>query len=279
MSAVRALSHSLRRTGARFAGRCSDFTLSHFLRRTGVHFAGKCSGGSAGFTLLEALAALAIAAVIIVATAGLVSSVARHFDRGTRSVTGAEHLMLAVDRLARDFGAARFVQRTGEDGTAKAAFLAEPAKIVFVSGGGIGAGPQGEEVVTLTIEDTDAGQRLVRRRAAWLGPRMRLEDATPQDPVVLVEGRLDIAFAFARKTPEGPLAWGNAWTGESSLPRAVRLILRDHASGADVLAEANFLVRADAAAVCNQGDGNTPCLASASAKDASAENPPGRRRR
>jgi len=54
-----------------------------------------------GFTLMEVLAALAIAFVIILATTGLIRNVAREFDRGTRGVNEAERLMLAVERLAR----------------------------------------------------------------------------------------------------------------------------------------------------------------------------------
>ena len=62
--------------------------------------------GCDGFTLVEVLAALAIASVIIMASAALIRNVALFFDRGTRGVTEAERLMLAVERLAGDFGSA-----------------------------------------------------------------------------------------------------------------------------------------------------------------------------
>ena len=74
--------------------------------------------------MIEVLAALAIASVIIMASAALIHNVALFFDRGTRGVTEAERLMLAVERLAGDFGSARFVSRRTEDGAA-AAFAAE----------------------------------------------------------------------------------------------------------------------------------------------------------
>src|SRR4029077_8399947 len=75
----------------------------------------------AGFTLIEALAALAVGSVIIMATAVLIHDVARHFDRGTRGAQEAERLMIAVERLAQDFNSARFVGRTAE-GRASVAF-------------------------------------------------------------------------------------------------------------------------------------------------------------
>ena len=80
--------------------------------------------GRDGFTLVEVLAALAIASVIMIASAVLIRNVAIYFDRGTRGATEAERLVLAVGRLAGDFSSARFVPRRTADGTA-IAFAAE----------------------------------------------------------------------------------------------------------------------------------------------------------
>ena len=81
--------------------------------------------------------------------------------------------------------------------------------------------------------------------------------------MVLIDGNLDIAFAFARLAPNGALAWSENWVGQSALPRFVRLMLRDHASGRDLLGEADFVVRADAPAACGRPDANPGCLAQA----------------
>jgi prepilin-type N-terminal cleavage/methylation domain-containing protein len=222
----------------------------------------------AGFTLIEALAAIAVGAVIIMATAALIHDVARHFDRGTRGAQEAERLMLAVERLAQDFNSARFVGWTTESGPA-VAFSGEPAardrpaKVMFVGNAGIIAGPQGEEVVALTVEPAGEKTRLVRRRAAWAGQRTRLEDVSPQDAVVLVEGALDIAFIFGHIAPGGALAWSESWLGQTMLPRFVRLILRDRDSGSDLLGEADFVVRADAPPLCGRPDAGASCLSPA----------------
>jgi len=204
----------------------------------------------AGFTLIEVLAALAIGSVIIMATAALIHDVARHFDRGTRGAQEAERLMLAVERLAQDFNSARFVGWTTEGGPA----------VAFVGNAGIMAGPQGEEVVALTVEPAGEVTRLVRRRAAWAGPRTRLEEVSPRDAVVLVEGALDIAFIFGRIAPGGALAWSESWIGQTTLPRFVRLILRDRTTGSDLLGEADFVVRADAPPGCGRPDAGASCL-------------------
>src|SRR5437764_7897044 len=74
------------------------------------------SSARAGFTLIELLAALAMGAVIIAAVGALVHNVALTFDRGTLTVSNGERLIHAVERLAADIGAARFVVIPDERG-------------------------------------------------------------------------------------------------------------------------------------------------------------------
>ena len=226
--------------------------------------------GCAGFTLIEVLAALAIASVIILASTALIHNVALFFDRGTRGAADAERVMLAVERLAGDFSSARFVSRRAENGAAAVAFAAEqaggerPASIVFVGAAHAGSPPLvDDELISLAIERDGDVERLVRRRATWPGPRARFEDVTAQDAVVLIEGKLDISFVFGRVTPDGGLAWYASWVGERALPRYVRLVLRDRATGADLLGEADFVVRANAPAACGRADAALSCLSAA----------------
>jgi general secretion pathway protein J len=235
---------------------------------------GRADAGRHGFTLLELLAALAIAAVIIAASSALVYNVALHFEQGTRTVSDGERLILAIERLAADIGSARFVLQTSDDRSAQStttlAFMGEPARVVFVGPGGVAANQSGEEVVSLTIEQDDDVTRLVRRRAPWFGPRTRFQELTFSEPVILLDGKLLISFAFGQITQNGSLAWSDDWKGQTSLPRFVRLNLRDRATGADVLPGTEFVIRADASGDCTQSD-STPCTA----RSATASKPQG----
>jgi prepilin-type N-terminal cleavage/methylation domain-containing protein len=222
---------------------------------------GKTYDRHRGFTLVEALAALAITSVVIGGTATLIHQVAFNFDRGARSMDRVEALALASDRLAGDFGAARFVVWP-DDHTA--AFEGGPDKVSFISSAGVGAGllgarAGGEELVTLTVEETDGVTRLVRRRAAWPGPHVHFGDLDPGDSVVLVEGKLDAAFAFAAIGQDGKLTWSDAWTEKPTLPRLVRLTVHDRDTGADLL-PGEFLIHADAPSTCAQDDADSKCL-------------------
>src|SRR5215469_12091304 len=210
---------------------------------------------AAGFTLLETLTALALAAVIIVATTGLLHDVILHFDRGTQRVSEAEHLLQAVDRLAGDFASARFILRSNVPGAPApqgrgALFTGDSSNVTFVAAGGVMAGPQGEEMVKLSVEVDGEISRLIRRRAAWREPHAHFDDMPAQDPVVMLEGRVDISFSYGQLTAQGALTWTDTWSGESGLPRFVRVIVREPNSGVDLLAEAPFLVRVDAPAAC-----------------------------
>ena len=213
-----------------------------------------------GFTLIEVLATLAIAAVVIVATAALIHSVAFNFDRGARSVSNADHLLLAIERLAADFASARQVRQTVDGPNAQVAFVGEPTQVKFVAAGGAAAGLQGEEVVSLTVEQTDGVGYLVRRRAKWLGPRTSFASIPLHDPVRLLEGRIDIAFAYGSVAADGKVTWSESWNGQPLLPRLVRLTVRDLASGADLIPGPQFVLRADAPLACALSGANATCL-------------------
>jgi hypothetical protein len=202
--------------------------------------------------LIELLAALAIASVIITATAVLVHNVALYFDRGTRAVSDGERLVLAIERVAADIGSARFITTTRE-GRIGTVFVGEPTTIAFMGAGGVSSNQKGEQVVTLTVEQDDDVTRLVRRSGAWPGPRTRIADVALGEPVILLEGKILIAFAFGRVGNSG-LAWTDTWKGEAVPPRVVRLSMRDRATGADLLAPTDFVIRADASGSCAQND-------------------------
>lgn len=226
------------------------------------------TGRRAGFTLVETLAALAVASSIIVGAAALTHHVVAHFDHGERGVNDAERFALAMERLSRDFGAARHVAlkpsgaiappapaspgangKKPETPPPLVAFDGDGKSVVFVTASAIGAQAALEEVVTLSVEPAGESTRLVRRRAPWLGPDAGLDRGQAKDDVVLLEGRFDISFAYAR-VEKGVASWKDVWRGESEPPRLFRLDLRDEETGQRLAPGAEFLLRADAPADC-----------------------------
>jgi prepilin-type N-terminal cleavage/methylation domain-containing protein len=245
------------------------------------HVMSRLRAGSArqGFTLIEVLAALAIASVIVMATVALMHNVVLTFDRGTNRVSAGERLALAADRLAADIGSARFVLQ-GSGPAALAAFVGAPTKITFIGTGIIDPASRQEglnevrmpapEVISIALEAGEETTAVVRRRGAWRDPRARLTDAALGDEVVLLAGRFDAAFSFARLSPEGKLTWSSSWSAEKSLPRLVKLTVRDRASGIDLLGGAEFLIRADASRACTREGANLDCITNPGGPDPAA---------
>jgi hypothetical protein len=208
----------------------------------------------AGFTLIESLAALGVTALIVFCSTSLVRDSAFFFDRGTRAADQAERFALVAERLSRDFGAARYVTQN-EAGRPQVAFVADPAGTVrFVTGGGTG-GARRDEVVQLSIESDGDSRQLVRRSAAWIGPRARVSEVAVSKPVVLLSGAFDMSFKYARFTSEGALDWREQWTGAEGLPRFAKLTLIDMATGVDLTPGDGFPIFAN---VLYQRKGRVP---------------------
>jgi prepilin-type N-terminal cleavage/methylation domain-containing protein len=212
-----------------------------------------------GFTLIEVLAAVAIGSAVIAATAALIHNVAVNFDRSTGLVGKADQLLLAVERLAADLGSSRLVP-LADGAKGRVAFVGAPSQLRFVASGGAASGPEGEEVVSLSVEDIDGVSHLIRRRAPWLGLRTPFDSVALHDSVDLIEGQIEIVFAFGSVAADGKLAWSDNWHDQPLLPRLVRLTVRDRASGAELVPGVQFVLRADAPIGCAKSGAGAGCL-------------------
>ena len=92
---------------------------------------------------------------------------------------------------------------------------------------------------------------------------MRVEKLTFDDPVVLLEGRYNIAMAFGSISADGTLTWLDKWVRETTLPQFVRINVRDRGNGLDVLAGMTFAIHADAPSTCADAQATPACLARA----------------
>ncbi|KQT03043.1 MULTISPECIES: prepilin-type N-terminal cleavage/methylation domain-containing protein [unclassified Bradyrhizobium] len=179
-----------------------------------------------GFTLFEALVALALMGLIMGALASVTSQWLPSWNRGIVRAQRSEEVAIALDRLAADLSAAEYVTRM--DNTPL--FRGSERSVIFVrSVLGPNSRP-GLEIVRISEINDRGATALVRMRAPFvlLPPGdPRKDEIQFVDPVVLL--RLPYRASFAYAGPAG--VWSSRWLNSGELPTAVRFDVRDSERG------------------------------------------------
>jgi general secretion pathway protein J len=177
----------------------------------------------AGFSLIEALAALALTAIIILALSSVAGQWLPNWRRGFVELQRADLLGVGLERLSDDLSAAEYV--TPSAGAPAPLFEGDASSVLFVrSAIGPDAYPH-LEVVRLAEIKEDRGLAMVRTRALFAptspgGPAQAIAFG---DPVTLIRAPFHISFAYA-----GPARlWLPSWRDRKQLPEAVRISVRD----------------------------------------------------
>jgi general secretion pathway protein J len=213
----------------------------------------------AGFTLLEALVAMALTGMILTALATITALWLPNWNRGFARVQQNEHLALGLERLVADLAAAEFVTSGRE--MRQPFFDGVNTAVTFVrSAFAPNAGP-GLEIVRIAEIGTERGPTLVRTRARFV-PVVAETSARDQppftDPVVLIRAPYRLSFAYA-----GPdRVWLDTWRRAAQLPRAIRLTLREAATQRTLAVSTATLVHAEVPAECILARSLADCIAS-----------------
>ncbi len=180
----------------------------------------------AGFSLIEAMATLALTATIILALSSVAGEWLPNWRRGFVDLQRADLLGVGLERLVDDLSAAEYVTRSA--GAPAPLFEGDASSVMFVrSAIGPDAYPH-LEVVRLAEVKEDRGLAMVRTRARFAptappAPGARAQAIAFGDPVTLVRAPFHISFAYA-----GPdRLWLSSWKGREQLPEAVRISVRD----------------------------------------------------
>jgi general secretion pathway protein J len=178
----------------------------------------------AAFTLLEALVAMALMAIIMGALATLTQQWLPNWNRGLIRVQRNEQVAIALDRLVGDLSSALYVSPSRD--TRQPLFVGTELGVTFVR---TALGPNTEpglEIVRM-IETADSqGRVLIRSHAPFvpLTTGASLDQLPFTGPVILVRAPLHIAFSYAGSDGVWTPRWGDSGGG---LPAAVRFIASD----------------------------------------------------
>jgi general secretion pathway protein J len=176
-----------------------------------------------GFSLLEAVAAVALTATIILALSTVTGLWLPNWRRGFVDLQRADLVGLGLERLLADLSVAEYVTPWGD--APGPLFEGDPSSVVFVrSAIGPNSRPQLEVVRIAEISD-DRGPALVRSHSKF-APIARGRPAEPiafADPVALIRAPFRIVFAYAG--PEH--VWAERWKNEERLPEDIRVTILD----------------------------------------------------
>jgi general secretion pathway protein J len=196
-----------------------------------------------GFSLVEVLAATVLMAIILSAIGTVTAQWLPNWGRGFVRVQQSEIVALGVERIVADLAAAEMVPA----GRATPPFIFDgtEASVTFVR---TALGPNangGLELVRIGAVDDARGPALIRARATFIPAN---ETARPSfsDPVVLLRGPYRVSFSYAGEDR----VWLDAWPSADRLPRAIRITVRDPASGRTLPVSTIAVVRADVPARC-----------------------------
>jgi general secretion pathway protein J len=202
-----------------------------------------------GFTLLEALIALALTGVLL----GMLTTVTGHWMANWRTgfgrVQNADLLGLGVDRIAADLAAAEY---TSLEGDARFFFDGTESSVTFVRSA---IGPNavaGLEIVRLGEIDDARGRVLVRSRAPFSPITARaVGDGGVEftNPIVLVRPPFRVSFAFAGRDR----IWKEIWADVKQMPSAVRVTVRNDVTREILPVSTAVLINVNAPAGCVTG--------------------------
>ena len=196
----------------------------------------------AGFTLAEALVALALMGLVLASLATITAQWLPNWNRGFARVQGAEQLSIVLDRLAGDLSAAEFV--TLNRNNPRPLFEGSDSGVTFVRSA-IGPNARGGlEVVQIAEANDRLGPVLLRARASFV-PAEKVEGPFT-DPVVLLRAPYRVAFSYAGADH----VWKATWTGARELPSVVRFTVRDWVTQRTLLASTATVIRIQAPALC-----------------------------
>ena len=207
--------------------------------------------GVDGFTLLEAMAGLAVTAAVVLGLSTIAGQWLPNWRAGFAALQRADLLSVGLERVGEDLSSAEFVLPSAA--ATSPLFDGDALGVTFVrSAIGPNAGP-GLDVVRLAETRDENGFALVRTRAAFAptAPDARAAPFALGDPVVLVRSPFRVTFAYA-----GPdRVWRESWRGGDSLPEAVRVVVRETLDGQVLAVSTAILVRVTASFVEAGGAG------------------------
>lgn len=200
----------------------------------------------AGFTLIETLIATALMVAILSVLATVTAQWLPNWNRGFARVQRIELAGVGLERVVADLAAAQFIP---PDGNAKGPlFDGGELSVTFVRSA---IGPNrrpGLEVVRIAETADERGLAMVRVSRPFVPLALDGNGVPPTfaNPVVLVRVPYRMSFSYAGDDR----VWQSSWRDADRLPTAIRVLMRDAATGQTLAVSTATTVHVNASADC-----------------------------
>lgn len=186
-----------------------------------------------GFTLLEALAGLAVFSLVVVVLFSGYRLAARSWESAERAHEASAEFRIASEFMRRHLGKA-FPLAISERGSWRLWFQGSREHVIFVTEMPAYLGHGGMYQMTLAVDDDEDALHRVSVSRRLLHPEAEPGRAGTDDgPKVLIDGLSEAGFAFYGSPRRGAEpGWYARWERAERLPSLVRLRLADAETGA-----------------------------------------------
>jgi general secretion pathway protein J len=177
----------------------------------------------AGFTLIEALAATVLLAMILAALSTITAQWLPNWNRGMVRIQASDQIALALERIVADLSAAEFV--TAGNDSHRPVFDGTDRSVLFVR---ITLGPHalaGLDLVQIGPVNVDSASAVARSRGSFAAVMTGVPQRQPlfSESVVLLRGSYHLSFAYAGDDR----VWHPSWRSQGDLPKTIRISLQD----------------------------------------------------